>query len=459
MRRALHRRAPPDGPARQTSRPSSTCSAASATPPSRGCFVRAPWRRPRLSSSARTRSTRRAARAGGPDEEAVSSSYSSGDSGTGETYGPPPPPEWGDEGGQSYASGEEAPAEAAPTGSGRRLRVVRRRRRRRRFGGGRPAEEKEAPAQEAPSGDSGGSSWWPFGGGGGGGSGGGEEAPGQEAPSGDEGGGSSWWPFGGGDEKPAGGGDEGGGSSWWPFGGGDEKPAGGGDEGGGSSWWPFGGGDEERARRRAKRKAVPRPRTSARKIAEGETGSESDEFVPMGGGARPVAGPGGFHDDGSAGIQPYAGAATRGEEPEDPLHPHAFMPGGATGTVTWSGGGGEGKGPKGNQESGSFTNEVVPKYDSNWGGIRTNASAFVESGNGHGRRPPELRHERLRRPGQRLVGLAPSGRRAHGPRAEARDEVEAWSTAARSSRCSTGSRAARPTAGRSRTGGATPASS
>ena len=297
----------------------------------------------------------------GTDEEAASSSYSADDYSSGEAYGPPPPPEWG----------EAAPAEAAPTGGGGGSDWS---------GGGGGGGGEEAPAQEAPttggSGEGGGSSWWPFGGGGGGGSGGGEEAPTQEAPSGDEGGGSSWWPFGGGsEEKPSD--DEGGGSSWWPFGGGDEKPAGGDDEGGGSSWWPFGGGDEEAG----EEEGGPSAEDIARKIAEGETGSESDEFVPMGGGARPVAGAGGFHDDGSAGTQPYAGAATLGEDPED-LHPHAFMPGGATGTVTWSGGGGEGKGPKGNQESGSFTNEVVPKYDSTWGGIRTNASAFVASGTG-----------------------------------------------------------------------------
>jgi hypothetical protein len=318
------------------------------------------------------------------NEGAPAGSYSADDYSSGEAYGPPPPPEWSDgsggsDAGQSWASGEsEETTEPAGGGGG--------------GGGGGGSEWSSAGGggsgggeatggggEPAPADE--GSSWWPFGGG--------EETPrnepGESAPGGDEGGGSSWWPFGGGEETPAG--DDGGGSSWWPFGGGGEE-APGGDDGGGSSWWPFGGDDTPR--NEPGEEPEDRPQDDIdQKIAEGESGSETDVFVPMGGGPNPIAKsdaipaarPGGFHDDGNVGTVPV-GRRAEDEDPADAMNPHAFIRGGRTGTIAWAGGGGEGLGPKGDQGSGSLQTEIAPEYDYHWGGPFTNASSFVEPSTG-----------------------------------------------------------------------------
>jgi hypothetical protein len=119
----------------------------------------------------------------------------------------------------------------------------------------------------------------------------------------------------------------------------------------------------------------------AEKGAEGEHGSETDEYVPTGGGGFPVAGAGpsslaGFSDGGRQGTVPF--------QPEPPnandLRPHAFVNGGKSGTKAWAGGGGAG--PKGNQQAGSIQNQVPPEYESEWGGPLTNASAWVKDGTG-----------------------------------------------------------------------------
>jgi len=283
---------------------------------------------------------------GWASDDTSSSSYAGGEAGGEAAYGPPPPPDYGDAGGggQSWASGEAAPA-----------------------AGEEPATE---PAAGGGAG-AGGSDWSGGGGGGGGEAGGADAAPtGEQAPGGDEGGGSSWWPFGG-EETPrnqpgeaAPGGDEGGGSSWWPFGGGDDEVPAGGEEPGQNDSGDHSADDQQA------------------KMDEGEIGVVSDPFVPTSG--SPVhgasgdrSGAGGFHDGGRRGTVPFR--AETAEDHEDGL-PHAITTGGKTGTRVWGGGGGAG--PKGNQHTGTFSKQVEPKYDTDWGGIATNASAWVIPGTG-----------------------------------------------------------------------------
>ena len=125
------------------------------------------------------------------------------------------------------------------------------------------------------------------------------------------------------------------------------------------------------------------PEEQAEKEAEGQTGIESDEPVASGGGAYPIAaaGPGGgFVDSGRVGTVPFTEAQLDTFDPDHDREPHAFAAGGRTGTKAWAGGGGAG--PKGNQESGSIQNQVVPDYDSSWGGLFSNASAWVIEGTG-----------------------------------------------------------------------------
>ena len=308
------------------------------------------------------------------NEEAPAASYSADDYSSGETYGPPPPPEWsggggelGGDAGQGWASAEAAPAQEPAGGGGGGGSEWS-------SGGGSGAGGGEASGgggEPAPADE--GSSWWPFGGGG-------QEtprnAPGESAPGGDEGGGSSWWPFGGGgEETPAG--DEGG-SSWWPFGGGgDEAPSG--DDGGGS-WWPFGGDDEAPGDEEAGEHSQDEMDA---KEAEGEIGVKSDVYVTTSG--SPVHGVSGasgaefgqFHDGGRRGTVPFRDEML--VDHHDGM-PHAITTGGKTGTRAWAGGGGAG--PKGNQKTGTFSKQVVPDYDTYWGGIRTNASAWVIPGTG-----------------------------------------------------------------------------
>jgi hypothetical protein len=124
----------------------------------------------------------------------------------------------------------------------------------------------------------------------------------------------------------------------------------------------------------------------AEKQAEGETGSESDEHVATGGGGYPIAAPatqpprGRFVDGGRAGTIPFTEAQLDAFDPEHDEEPHAFAAGGRTGTKAWAGGGGAG--PKGNQEAGSIQNQVEPVYDSSWGGLFSNANAWVRDGTG-----------------------------------------------------------------------------
>jgi hypothetical protein len=139
-----------------------------------------------------------------------------------------------------------------------------------------------------------------------------------------------------------------------------------------------GNGDEEHT-----------PEEQAEKQAEGQTAPESDEFVDSGGGGYPIAAStthapasmaARFNDGGRIGRVPFTEAQLAGFDPGHDLQPHAFAAGGRTGTKAWAGGGGAG--PKGNQEAGSIQNQVVPDYDSSWGGLFTNASAWVVEGTG-----------------------------------------------------------------------------
>ena len=268
-------------------------------------------------------------------------------------------------------------------------------------GAGWGTDETAMSGESSSSESTGAGSEWSSGGGGGAGggeggyesSGGGGEGGGYESSGGGEGGGGGYGSSGGGEE--AGGSEEAGGGAgaeWSGGGGAGSEWSGGGGGGeetgeGGSSWWPFGGdeGSEEDSGGHTLEEIQ-------QKLDEGETGTDTDVFVPMGGGPHPIAAAGsdaatdgavsGFHYGGQIGTVPFGDRPSDEDDADDAMHPHAYTRGGSTGTVPWAGGGGEGKGPKGNQDSGSFQIEVVPKYDSTWGGIRTNASAFVRSGTG-----------------------------------------------------------------------------
>ena len=118
----------------------------------------------------------------------------------------------------------------------------------------------------------------------------------------------------------------------------------------------------------------------AAKRAEGESVTATDEDVQIGGGGFPVTGEApvaeGFQDAGRSGTARFGDAEDEGLDPEgDDGRPHAFVPGGKTGTSPWGGGGGAG--PHGNQESGS-ADKVPPEYESSWGGAFDNASAWVK---------------------------------------------------------------------------------
>ena len=101
------------------------------------------------------------------------------------------------------------------------------------------------------------------------------------------------------------------------------------------------------------------PQEQAEKQAEGEQGSETDQYVPSGGGGFPVSGAapsalGGFADGGRRGTVPFEPESRHAND----LRPHAFLGGGKSGTKAWAGGGGAG--PKGNQQAGSIQNQVPP---------------------------------------------------------------------------------------------------
>jgi hypothetical protein len=249
--------------------------------------------------------------------------------------------------------------------------------------GGDSAEPEQSPGAEWSGGDAGGSEpetspgaeWSGAESGGGSGGGESEASPGAEWSGGGSGGGpGSEWSgggSGGGEEQT---GDDSG--SWWPFGGGDEESEG----DSGPSWWPF-GGDEESEEDEGEHS----DEDIDGKMAEGESGTESDVYVPTGGGPPPHAattsGSGGFHDGGRQATVPF-GVPIDMSDPDEALHPHAFTGGGRAGTIPWSGGGKFG-GPKGNQGTGAIAvPEVVPEYDSSWGGLFSNADAWVRSGTG-----------------------------------------------------------------------------
>jgi hypothetical protein len=249
-------------------------------------------------------------------------------------------------------------------------------------------DDDEDAASDAQSGDGSGSesSWWDWGSGDGSS---GSSDGGDGAASGDSGG-SSASGSASGDSAGEGGASGGSESSWWDWGSSEPSgPAQGGGDEGGSSWWPFSGGDGgepepgQEAPGGDEDTGGHTPEEIERKIAEGDGLTASDPLVPMGGGPAPVAGPGphGFLDGGRRATIPF-GDAAQPEDPAEAWHPHAFTGGGRTGTATWAGGGGAGKGPKGNQGSGSIQSEVAPTYDSRWNGPFSNADVWVTSGTG-----------------------------------------------------------------------------
>ncbi len=134
------------------------------------------------------------------------------------------------------------------------------------------------------------------------------------------------------------------------------------------------------------------------KKAEAEEESEAEPMVPAGGGPAPVAGearpaggagpaadPGaaggdGFVEGGRRGSVPFHDAVLDHFDPDRDTEPHAFTGDGRTGTNPWAGGGGAG--PKGNQPSGSVTNQVPPTYDSRGVGLFSKSEAWVKEGTG-----------------------------------------------------------------------------
>jgi hypothetical protein len=243
-------------------------------------------------------------------------------------------------------------------------------------------EEEWATDGTATEAESSPSAEWSSGGESAGGAGGGESAGGGEGGGG--GGGEAWE----GGDSESGGGGEGGGeepagaeepSSWWPFGGEDES-AGGGEGGGGDET-----AGEETAGEASGDEEEHTPEEMAAKEAEGEIEPEQDVTVPMSGGAQPYAaagvGSGRFHDGGRVGTAPFGPEMLDQRDPEEDQEPHAYLGGGRTGTAPWSGGG-PNNGPHGNQGVGSLQTEIEPKYDTAWGGVRTNADAWVIRGTG-----------------------------------------------------------------------------
>jgi len=105
----------------------------------------------------------------------------------------------------------------------------------------------------------------------------------------------------------------------------------------------------------------------------------SDEFVPDPGQGMPdIAAPisVSFSDGGMVGTAPFGGSA-------DPAHlncPHAFIDGGMTSTVAWSGGGGAGA--HGNEGTGTLQTQIVPTYTGSAGPTAGKFSSRVNPGTG-----------------------------------------------------------------------------
>ena len=136
----------------------------------------------------------------------------------------------------------------------------------------------------------------------------------------------------------------------------------------------------------------------AEKRAEGDVSMPvAEEDVAIGGGGPPEAGAapaagaapeaGAFVDGGRSDTVRFGDAEEHGLDPEggdldggsEDLRPRVFIAGGKTGSVAW--GGGAGAGPHGNQESGS-AELVKPEIETSWGGVFTNADAWVKEGTG-----------------------------------------------------------------------------
>jgi hypothetical protein len=120
-----------------------------------------------------------------------------------------------------------------------------------------------------------------------------------------------------------------------------------------------------------------------RKTAEGDSVTDEDERVPMEGGPPPAtpAAVGRFIDGGRRGTVPFGSPMPSDLDPAETQFPHAYVGGGRTGDAAWAGGG-PGRGPKGNQGTGSLQTEIEPRYDTRGNGLRTNADAWVIGGTG-----------------------------------------------------------------------------
>jgi len=184
-------------------------------------------------------------------------------------------------------------------------------------------------------------------------------------------------------------------SSWWPFSDDDseEEPAAAGSDSG--SWWDdiFGGSDapdvDPGSDDGPTSEKDPSEATQEEVEAEQETTTERETYTGEGGGP-PVISPAATATSGASMGSGFVAGGRIGTVPVHSVfqcnfnerpggYPHAWVGGGKTGPTPWAGGGGAG--PKGNQESGSIQNMVVPDYSSH-GNLWNNADAYVEPGTG-----------------------------------------------------------------------------
>jgi len=127
------------------------------------------------------------------------------------------------------------------------------------------------------------------------------------------------------------------------------------------------------------------PADRAAKLAEPVEGPTREEGGDLAFGPAPESGAeslgGGFVDNGPRGSVPFTDAIASELEGEPDGEPHAFTAGGNTGGIAWAGGT-NGKGPKGNQPSGSVNPLAAPWITGEWGGLMSRASAWVIPGTG-----------------------------------------------------------------------------
>jgi len=127
------------------------------------------------------------------------------------------------------------------------------------------------------------------------------------------------------------------------------------------------------------------PAERAAKLAEPVEGPTRDEGGDLVFGPPPQASaesPGaGFVDGSRRGSVPFTDAIASELEGEPDGEPHAFTAGGNTGGIAWAGGT-NGKGPKGNQPSGSVNPLAPPWITGEWGSLTKSASAWVIPGTG-----------------------------------------------------------------------------